>query len=125
MTTGGVTTPLSSIDPVKVVGGLGYRDRGGKFGGELFVTHSAQKALSRINEPCGVGCYAPAAFTIVDATAFVTLAKAATLRVGLFNLFDTKYAYYTDVRGLSASSTVLDAYTQPGRNISASLTLKF
>jgi hemoglobin/transferrin/lactoferrin receptor protein len=124
-TTGGVTTPLSSIDPVKVVGGFGYRDPGGKFGGQLLVTHSAHKEQSRINEACGAECVSPAAFTIVDATAFVTVAKVATLRVGIFNLFDTKYAWWSDVRGLAASSNVLDAYTQPGRNLGASLTFQF
>ncbi len=33
--------------------------------------------------------------------------------------------YVAIVRGLAANSTVTDAYTQPGRNVSASLTARF
>ncbi|MDP3400310.1 MAG: TonB-dependent receptor, partial [Brevundimonas sp.] len=47
-----------------------------------------------------------------------------TARVGVFNVFDETYGWWSDVSGLSTSSTVLDAYTQPGRNVSISLTLR-
>ena len=70
-------------------------------------------------------CYRPGAFTILDATAYVRLGQALTLRAGVFNLTNAKYAWWSDVRGLSASSSVTDAYTQPGRNASVSLTARF
>ena len=118
-------TPLSSIDPVKVVAGLNYRAPDNRFGGQFIVTHSAGKKQSDASETCSPNCFVGAGFTIIDATAFVTVADFATLRVGLFNLLDKKYAWWSDIRGLSATSTTLDAYTQPGRNVSASLTVKF
>lgn len=122
---GGTTTPLSSIDPLKLVVGLGYRDPQGRFSGQLIATHSARKELDRTTGLCTPECYRPGAFTILDATANARLWEGLTLRVGVFNIFDEKYAWWSDVRGLASTSSVTDAYTQPGRNASASLTYRF
>jgi hemoglobin/transferrin/lactoferrin receptor protein len=45
-------------------------------------------------------------------------------------VFDEKYWWWSDVRtdastSLPATSTIIDAYTQPGRNASVSLTYRF
>ena len=48
-----------------------------------------------------------------------------TLRGGVFNLFDEKYAAWSDVRGLADTSTAKDAYTRPGRNASVSASFRF
>lgn len=121
----GAKSPLSTIDPLKLVVGLGYRDREGRFGGQLILTHSAQKELDRTTGLCADDCFRPDDFNILDATAFFKVNDALTLRAGLFNLLDQKYAWWSDVRGLSATSTVTDAYTQPGRNASVSLSYRF
>jgi hemoglobin/transferrin/lactoferrin receptor protein len=39
---------LLSIDPAKLVMGLGYRDPGGRFGGQLIMTHSAGKSVGSV-----------------------------------------------------------------------------
>jgi len=117
----GVSTPLASIDPLKLVVGIGWRDRAERFGGQLTLTHAAQKE----NDRAPAGAYRPDGFTILDATAFVTPVENLTLRAGIFNILDKKYAWWSDVRGLAANSTVTDAYTQPGRNASVSLSYRF
>ncbi|MDT9600341.1 TonB-dependent hemoglobin/transferrin/lactoferrin family receptor [Sphingosinicella rhizophila] len=121
----GVRTPLSSIDPVKLVAGVGYRDPGGRFGAQLFVTHSARKSLERTEGVCSGPCFRPGSFTILDATAFFRVTEGLTLRAGIFNIADEKYAWWNDVRGLAASSAVADAFTQPGRNASAAISYRF
>ena len=121
----GVSSPLSTIDPLKLVIGVGYRDPQGRFGGQVIATHSDRKELSRTTGVCSATCFRPDDFTILDATAFARLAEGLTLRVGVFNILDAKYAWWSDVRGLASTSTVTDAYTQPGRNASASLSLRF
>ncbi|MDE8652996.1 TonB-dependent hemoglobin/transferrin/lactoferrin family receptor [Novosphingobium album (ex Liu et al. 2023)] len=121
----GGRTPLSSIDPLKLVAGIGYRDPQGRFGGQIIATHSAQKELSRSTGLCTPECFRPGAFTILDATAHARLFAGLTLRAGIFNILDRKYAWWSDVRGLAATSTVTDAYTQPGRNASVSLSYRF
>ena len=92
--------------------GLGYRQPEGRFGGELLMTHHQRKELGRTTGACSGECYRPDAFTILDLTAFVRVTDAFTLRAGIFNLTDAKYTYWSDVRGLSATSSVTDAYTR-------------
>lgn len=118
---GNTTTPLNSIDPIKLVAGMGYRDPDGRFGGELIVTHNASKAVEDTNSTY----FLPGSSTVLDATAFVRIADALTLRAGVFNITDQKYTYWSDVYGLAASSQVADAYTRPGRNASVSASFRF
>lgn len=143
--TGQEKMPLQSIDPLKLVAGVGYRAPGGRFGGQLIMTHSARKAASRTEgldadgdlvSACSNGpCYRPAGFTILDATAFVRLTDGLTLRGGVFNIFDKKYSWWSDAGGLGSLTAIgsslvpieviADAYTQPGRNASVSLSYRF
>lgn len=124
-TTGGIEAPLNSIDPPKLVGGLSWRDAADRFGGRIAVTHAAEKDDDRVDQVCGApACFTPKGFTTVDLTAFVNISETASLRFGAFNLADAKYAWWSDVRGLSSASPDIDAYTQPGRNFSVSLILR-
>lgn len=118
-------TPLATIDPLKLVMGIGYRQKEGRYGGQITATHSAQKELSRTVGTCSATCFRPDGFTILDATAFVKLNNAITVRAGIFNITDETYVFWNDVRGLTDTSAVTAAFTQPGRNASASLSFKF
>lgn len=120
----GTRLPLATVDPLKLVAGLGWRDPRGRFGGQLIATHSARKSDERSTGVCTPSCIRPDAFTILNATAFVTLGPV-TLRAGLFNLTNAKYAWWADVRGLASTTTIADAFTQPGRNGSVSLIYRF
>jgi hemoglobin/transferrin/lactoferrin receptor protein len=122
---GGGKAPLATVDPLNLVAGLGYRDPDGRFGGEVILTHNARVNLDRTTGVCAAECFRPGAFTILDATAFFRVSDALTLRAGIFNLTNEKYAYWSDVRGLAATSPVTDAYTRPGRNASVSLAARF
>lgn len=122
----GSRVPLATIDPLKLVAGVGWRDpASGRFGGQIIMTHSARKEASRTDGLCSPECFRPDGFTILDATAFVRLIEGLTLRAGVFNILDETYAWWSDVRGLASTSTVTDAYTQPGRNASVSLSFRF
>lgn len=130
--TNGLNMPLASIDPVKITGGVNYRAPSGKFGGELSVIHSDRKSAGRAGVTCaGTGgssannCFMPPSFTVADLTGWWAVTDAVTVRAGVFNLTDEKYWWWSDMRGLADSSTVKDAYSQPGRNYSVSLALKF
>ena len=128
----GTRRPLSTVDPLKIVGGMGYSDPAGRFGGQVIATYSARKSAGRTDGVCTAACYRPDSFVILDATAHLRLAEGVTLRAGIFNIFDEKYAWWSDVRGLNAAQVPgtagyvpLDAFTQPGRNASASLSCRF
>lgn len=127
--TGAGDAPLQSIDPWKLVAGLSWDDPRGRFGGQAIVTHAGGKddddvAENRPGDPAA-DLFTPPDFTIVDLTAYWALTDMATLRLAVFNLLDEKYWWWGDVRGLAATSAVVDAYTQPGRNFSASVVLRF
>lgn len=121
----GSESPLATIDPLSVVAGLGYRDPSGRFGGEAILTHNARKSLASTDGVCAGECFRPDAFTILDITAFFQVTDTLVFRAGLFNVTDETYAYWSDVRGLAASSPITDAYTRPGRNVAASASFRF
>lgn len=124
-TTAGTTTALPSIDPLKVVAGLGWDAPSGAFGGQAIVTWSdAKDAADTTGLACAPNCYVGDDFTLVDLTGYWNVTDAVTARVGIFNVLDETYGWWSDISGLSTTSTVLDAYTQPGRNVSISLTLR-
>ena len=122
---GGGTQPLASIDPLSLVAGIGYRAPSGRFGGELILSHHARKALEDTAGACSAECFRPEASTVLDLTLFYRPIDALTLRTGIFNITDETYAYWSDVRGLAATSSVTGAYTHPGRNASVSLSFRF
>lgn len=121
----GATAPLGSIDPFEVVAGIGWTSPSGDTGLELSATYNARKSLDDTAGVCSADCFRPDSFTIVDVTAFYAVTDAVKLRGGVFNIFDETYAYWSDVRGLSATSTITEAYTRPGRNASVSLSYTF
>ncbi len=122
----GVKSPLPSIEPFKIVGGVRYDDPEGVFGGQAIMTYSGQKDRDRVPATlCAPSCFIPDGFTILDMTAYWNISDDATLRVGVFNVFDEKYTWWGDVRGVASNSAVVDAYTQPGRNASASFVYRF
>ncbi|HYC96712.1 TonB-dependent hemoglobin/transferrin/lactoferrin family receptor [Brevundimonas sp.] len=130
-TSGGVTTALPTIDPVKAVFGLGYDEPAGRFGGQAIVTWSqAKDAADTDGLPCfnadpALGCAVGDDFALLDLTAYWNVNDRVTARIGVFNVFDETYSWWSDVRGVAATSAVLDAYTQPGRNIGLSLALRY
>lgn len=117
--------PLDSVDPVKVTFGVSYRDPDGRFGGELAAVHTERKDAGRVAVACAPTCFRPTGSTVLDLTAFWRVTDGLTARGGVFNVTDETYAYWNDVRGLSSTAVSRDAYTQPGRNVSLSLTYDF
>lgn len=119
----GVRSSLQTIDPLKFVAGAGYRAPDGRYGGQLIATFGSQKEQRE-----AAGNYIPGGYTVLDATAFFRINDNFTVRAGLFNLLDATYTEWADIRGLTnttANRAIADAWTQPGRNVSVSLTARF
>jgi hemoglobin/transferrin/lactoferrin receptor protein len=124
----GARLPLDTIDPFNLIAGMGYRDPGGRFGGELILTHNGRKEAGELERAAdGTDLFVrPEASTILDLTAFLAVTDALKLRVGVFNLTNEKYALWSDVRGLRRQDAgILDAFTRPGRNVSVSASYRF
>ena len=116
---------LPTINPLKVVTGLSYADPAGRWGGQLIATHAAEIDADGMALSCGTTCFGAGTTNILDATAYWNVTDAVAVRAGVFNITDETYWNWSDVRGLSETSPALNAYSQPGRNVSVSLTYRF
>ncbi|QPF71968.1 TonB-dependent hemoglobin/transferrin/lactoferrin family receptor [Roseateles sp. DAIF2] len=116
----GVKAPLETIDPDKGVLGLRY-EQAGVWGAELSVT--GMKSQRRNPNPAAN--YTPKGFVVGDLAAWYEIGKQWTINAGISNLGDVKYWQWSDVRGIAPTAIALDAYTQPGRNFSASVRYQF
>ena len=106
--------PLNSVDPAKIVAGLGWEGHlVWPAGAQFHVTHVTRK--TRIDTSAGT-LFATPAYTVADLTAFVKPHAQVTVSAGLFNLFDRKYWLWSDVRGVLNPGASVDRYTQPGRS---------
>ena len=112
-------TPLDSIDPLRGTVGLMYDTD--TWGVELAGTF-----VKRKDRLATATAYRPAGYGVADLMAHWNFAPGATVNVGVFNLGDKRYIDWSNVGStLSASSTVLDRYTSPGRTLSASLAVSW
>jgi hemoglobin/transferrin/lactoferrin receptor protein len=116
---GNTKAPLATVDPDKLVLGLSY-EQAGHWGAS--ATATAVERKQRNPDPT---TYTAPGYRLLDLSAWYAFSKATRLATTLNNVFDRKYVEWADVRDLAATSTVLDAYTQPGRNFTVSLTHSF
>lgn len=114
---------LNSIDPAKLYAGLKYETpawdvwldvsrHAGKKAGDVAVAANATQFL------------VPAATTL-DLGGQWRISKKLRLNLGMVNVTDKKFWNWSDVRGVAANSSVVDAYTQPGRHVNVSLVADF
>lgn len=123
--------PINTIEPLKALVGLHYE--GAALSGRLQAIHHAAKAAGDLDSPYlakpatppRVAQFLSDAATTIDAHLQWRLRKDLRLNLMVGNLTNRKYWLWSNVQGLAANSTVLDAYTQPGRYGSVSLILDF
>lgn len=123
--------PLNAVDPAKLV--LGLKFETAVWDLRLDATRHAAKTEEDLDSPYLPKPVAPPRIKQFTVPAVVTLDLQMQYRVrrdlrlnfGATNLSNRKYWLWSDVQGLAATSTVTDAYTQPGRHISLSLVADF
>ena len=114
---------LNSIDPATLHVGVKYETPA--WAVRLDASrHSAKKAGDVFVAAPATQFTVPAATTL-DLGGQWRISKKLRLNAGIANLTDRKYWNWSDVRGLSATSQVADAYTQPGRHLNVSLVADF
>jgi len=115
--------PLESVDPFKAVVGLRYRAPANQWGAELAATFVGKpRTRDRAS-----GLYQPEGYTTVDLVSYYNFTPLISLNVGLFNLFNTQYFQYSDVRSLLDTPEPRDIgrYAQPGLGFRVGLTWRF
>lgn len=114
--------PLASIDPFKLVTGLRFRQENWQV--ELISSFFARQNRSS-SIAGGVRQFeVPSAFTL-DLVGRWQVTKNVSINAGLYNLTNEKYWRHQDVRGVDASRTDLDRFTQPGINGRVAVTVMF
>ncbi|MBP6862116.1 MAG: TonB-dependent hemoglobin/transferrin/lactoferrin family receptor [Neisseriaceae bacterium] len=112
--------PLESVAPPKLILGVGYDTAvwGANLDWTLSAKHKRVSDKSKYVQAPGYG--------IVDLTGYWQINKHAKLNVGVYNLGDKKYWEYLDIRNYALSGVpYLDFNSQVGRNVAASLQIKF
>lgn len=114
--------PLASVDPFKLVTGLRYRR-------ETWQVELISSFFARQNRTQSVAggirqFETPSAFTL-DLVGRWQVTKNVSVNAGLYNLTNEKRWRYQDVRGVDASRTDIDRFTQPGISGRIAVTVLF
>jgi hemoglobin/transferrin/lactoferrin receptor protein len=117
--------PLNSIDPQKFSAGLKYQAPAWSVRLDA-VHHGAKKwnDVDRSEVTTGLQFRTPAATTL-DISAQWRIKKDLRLNASVTNLTNKRYWMWSDVRGLTTTSNLRDAYSQPGRSFNVSLVADF
>lgn len=120
----GVSSPLETINPARLQTTFSYQQAA--WSAYAQIQHQRGKALADIPASSSNSKpFAPAAYTTLDIGASWQLNSAWKLQAQIQNLTDRKYWRWSDVRGLSDSSPIKDAYSAPGRQFLLSLRYDF
>ncbi|WP_153101959.1 TonB-dependent hemoglobin/transferrin/lactoferrin family receptor [Paraburkholderia hayleyella] len=118
--------PLDSINPFSAVFGLRYEPSERWFAQADLLYQMSKKSSDIGTKSCTPApCYAPPSSFVVDLRAGYRFNKHVIAYFGILNLFDRRYWNWSDVRGIADASPIKDAYTAPGRSVSASLKVDF
>jgi hemoglobin/transferrin/lactoferrin receptor protein len=110
--------PLNSIDPAQLSLGLDWR--WAAWDVRLDLRHHEAKNAGDIDSPLLVKApntqFTIPGSTTLDISSQWRIRKDLRLTASIVNVTNRKYWLWSDVQALAASSTVTDAYTQPGRH---------
>lgn len=122
---------LNSIDPAKLALGIKYERTNWDVRLDA-VRHAAKSEgdldspyLPKPVNPPRIKQFTIPAVTTLDLHMLYRLRPGTRLNFAVVNITNRKYWLWSDVQGLAASSPVVDAYTQPGRNVRLSVAMDF
>lgn len=114
--------PLTALSPLNGVLGLGYSDAEHQWGVDAKLTVFEGKSISDIAEesarpPQG-------GYGVLDLLGYWQVSPKTSLNVALLNLTDKTYIRWSDTGIASADDAIL-RFSQPGRSLSASVSVSF
>ncbi|HMN20442.1 MAG TPA: TonB-dependent hemoglobin/transferrin/lactoferrin family receptor [Ottowia sp.] len=120
--------PLNSIDPAQLSVGLRYD--AARWSAYADVRHHRAKKPGDIDSTAIMNArdgiqFAPPSATTLDVGLQWRPRKDLRLNLGVRNLTNRKYWLWPGVYGVAGTSTIRDAYTQPGRSAFVSLVMDF
>ena len=139
----GTEASLLSIQPIKVILGIGYEDPNDLWGINAKASYlGAKKAKDaqivqytpNFEREVKSYPYLNNSAVLFDLYGFYKVNKNITLRAGLYNLFNRKYHTWDTLRGINKISTTdsidkegkgLERFYAPGRNFAGSIEIRF
>jgi hemoglobin/transferrin/lactoferrin receptor protein len=123
--------PLNSIDPAK--SGCGLKLERTEWELRLDATHYAAKSVADLESPYLPKPVSPPRIEQLTLPAVTTLnlhgqwrvRRGLRINLAIVNLNNQKYWRWSDVQGLAANSSVVDAYSQAGRHLNLSAVTDF
>ncbi|KKO12592.1 TonB-dependent hemoglobin/transferrin/lactoferrin family receptor [Pseudohongiella sp.] len=111
---------LNSVDPATLVSGLRYQPS------ERWAIEGIATVVSGKSRVAADDQVTGDAYQLLDLIGHYDLSPSASIRFGLFNLFDTQYAHWSRIRGLSADDNDAIADRQaPGTNARLAFNFSF
>lgn len=113
--------PLDSVEPLRASFGLAYVEPGWGVEGRLRAAARKSRIDSRSDY------FRTPGYGVLDLAAWVRLSDQLRVNVSLNNLLDKKYWMWSDIRHMDVQSTTtaLDFYSQPGRQLRVALQADF
>lgn len=113
--------PLNSVDPITGIFSARYNANDGRWGVETLLTLvGEQDRVSAADRVTGES------YSLVDLIGSYQLTTGASLRVGIFNVFDEEYARWSSIKGLAATDASNIAKAQaPGTNFRMGVNYEF
>lgn len=112
--------PLTTIDPITAIIGLRYRSPGNVWRAELIST-----LVGTARVPNNSTTFLPGSYTVFDLLGSYNISPNFGVNLGIYNLFNTRYYNYSDVRTIPANSPDIDRFSQSGTNIRLGVSFNF
>ena len=112
--------PLKTINPFEAKIALGYKSNNEKWNTKLINTFVG-KPRTKNNETN----FVPEAYSVTDLITSYFPSQKYSFSLGLYNLFDTTYYNYQDVKDKSSSLANISKFSQPGTYVRAGFKLRF
>ena len=112
--------PLTTINPFEAKIALGYKSNNEKWDTKLINTFVG-KPRTKSNETN----FVPDAYSVTDLITSFIPSEKYSFSLGIYNLFDTTYYNYQDVKSKSSSLANITRYSQPGTFVKAGFKIRF
>lgn len=132
--------PLNAIQPLTHIAGVGYDHPQGKFGLNIYYTHTSSKKAkdtydmyANANEPQPLK-WLSESYSVWDAVTYVQPLKNLRLQAGVYNLFNEKYTTWESARSIrpfgtrnrvASNGEGLERFLSPGRHFKLNAELTF
>ena len=112
--------PLNTINPFEAKISLGYKSTNEKWEANLNTTFVG-KPTTKDNETN----FVPDEYSVTDFITSFTPNQKYSFSLGIYNLFNTRYYNYQDVKDLKPTIANLTKYSQPERYVRAGFKIRF